>query len=245
MNQKNNVLAFIWDFDGTIVDSRLKNFNVTKKIINDILGTEAKNFPVLNSLDSYHSAHTRVVNWRAFYGDSFNMNDEQVNEAGRLWTEYQLNDNTPVQLLNGVKKTIRALNKFPQGIVSQNSRNNIISYLKSQNIYEYFQTVVGYEEVHINKQKPHPDGLLLCLERLVDSQSGCIFYIGDHETDVQSVLNANDVLTEINRKLKIFSVGAFYGFGIDPADWKCRPDYEIKSAEKLISMIDDFQRGKQ
>ena len=33
MKDKNNVCAVIWDYDGTLVDTKQKNFNVTKKII--------------------------------------------------------------------------------------------------------------------------------------------------------------------------------------------------------------------
>jgi HAD superfamily hydrolase (TIGR01549 family) len=241
MELSNKVLAIIWDFDGTIADTWQKNFNVTKNIIKNILGANPENYRVLNSLDAYHSAHTKAVNWRKFYRDSFNMNDDQVDEAGRLWTEYQMNDQTPVRLLDGVENTISALNIFPHGIVSQNSRDSIIRYLKQKNIFKYFQSVVGYEEVPIAKQKPYPDGLLICLDRLIASQPGYVFYIGDHETDAQCVMNANNVLRESKGGIEILSVGAFYGFDIDTSGWGVLPDFEITQAEKLQDIIKNFQ----
>ena len=144
MKLKNKVLAIIWDFDGTIADSRQKNFSVTKKLMNDIVNQDLQNFHVLNSLSNYHSAHTKATNWREFYRESFGLSEEQIDEAGRLWTEYQLNDHTPVPLIDGVAAAIRKLSKYPQGIVSQNSKENIIRYLKEKNIFNHFQTVVGY-----------------------------------------------------------------------------------------------------
>jgi len=244
MELSNNVLAIIWDFDGTIANTWHKNFNVTKNIIKNILKTDPTDFPVLNSIEAYHSAHTEVVNWRELYSNSFHMNDDQVDEAGRLWTEYQLKDQTPVKLISGVENTISALNSFPHGIVSQNSRDGIIRYLKQQNIFNYFQTVVGYEEVHITKQKPHPDGLLLCVDRLINSQSGYVFFIGDHETDVQCVRNANEVLSDVKREIKILSIGAFYGFDVDTTNWNLLPDYDAKSAIEIKSIVENFSIDK-
>jgi len=240
MELQNKILAVIWDFDGTIADSRQKNFNVTKKIMENILGTDSKIFPVLNSLEDYHSAHTQVANWREFYRDSFSLTENQVDKAGRLWTEYQLKDQTPIPLIRGVGDAISALSKFPQGIVSQNSRSNIIRYLKEKNMFRYFQAVIGYEEVHIARQKPVPDGLLICMNKLIDSESGYVLYIGDHETDVQCALNANNVLKDKKMNLKIISIGAFYGFEVDTSGWSVLPDYQIQNASDIKSIIDNF-----
>jgi len=240
MELLNKILAVIWDFDGTIADSRQKNFNVTKKIMENILGTDSKIFPVLNSLEDYHSAHTQVANWREFYRDSFSLTENQVDKAGRLWTEYQLKDQTPIPLIRGVGDAISVLSKFPQGIVSQNSRDSIIRYLKEKNMFRYFQAVIGYEEVHIARQKPVPDGLLICMNKLIDSESGYVLYIGDHETDVQCALNANNVLKDKKLKLKIISIGAFYGFDVDTSDWSILPDHKIQSAGDIIDVIDNL-----
>jgi len=240
MELENKILAVIWDFDGTIADSRQKNFNVTKKIMENILGTDSKIFPVLNSLEDYHSAHTQVANWREFYKDSFNLTEKQVDKAGKLWTEYQLKDQTPIPLLRGVRDTISVLSRFPQGIVSQNSRDNIIRYLKEKNMFSYFKSIIGYEEVKMERQKPIPDGLLLCIERLTDFKPGYVFYIGDHETDVQSALNANNVLKDKKLKLNIISIGAFYGFEVDTSGWSVLPDYKIQSAGNIIDIVDSL-----
>ena len=244
MKLKNKVLAIIWDFDGTIADSRQKNFSVTKKLMKDIVNQDLQNFHVLNSLSNYHSAHTKATNWREFYRESFGLSEEQIDEAGRLWTEYQLNDHTPVPLIDGVAAAIRKLSKYPQGIVSQNSKENIIRYLKEKNIFNHFQTVVGYEEVHITKQKPVPDGLLLCLNKLINSDSGYVFYIGDHETDVRCAVNANKVLKDKNSKTKIISIGAFYGFKVNTSGWSELPDFEVTDAMEIPKIINDVSYSK-
>ena len=245
MKLKSKLLAIIWDFDGTIADSRQKNFSVTKKLMNDIVNQDLQNFHVLNSLSNYHSAHTKATNWREFYRESFGLSEEQIDEAGRLWTEYQLNDHTPVPLIDGVASAIRKLSKYPQGIVSQNSKENIIRYLKEKDILKYFRTVVGYEEVLLTKQKPLPDGLLFCLDKLVVSDTGYVMYIGDHETDVRCTMNANDVLANKKVNIEIISIGAFYGFDVDTSKWNILPDFEVKDAGKIPEIINRVRNSKK
>jgi len=86
VNTTKNILAVIWDFDGTLVDSWQKNLNVTRKIISKILGKESIKFLVLNSLRDYHEAHIKASNWREFYKESFGLTEQQTNEAGGMWT---------------------------------------------------------------------------------------------------------------------------------------------------------------
>ena len=112
--------------------------------------------------------------------------------------------------------------------------------IPEKNIYNYFQAVVGYEEVHITKQKPIPDGLLLGIEKLVNSDSGYVFYIGDHETDAWCVKNANDVLASRNQNLKIVSIGAFYGYEVNTSSWSKLPDLEVRNAEKVLDSINRY-----
>lgn len=240
MEKQNKILAVIWDFDGTIADSRQRNYNVTLKIVETILGKKPNSFPVLSSLDSYFTAHTQTFNWREFYHDNFNLEEEQVDRAGALWTEYQLKDQTPIPLIDGVKEVMEHLSIYPQAIVSQNSRDNIVKYLKEKGIHHYIQDVIGYEEVHIARQKPLPDGLITCINTLTDSQSGLVFFIGDHKTDVQCVQNANEVLTKNSRNIKIICLGAFYGIDVDTSDWEFLPDFEIMDAGTIPDIINRF-----
>ncbi|MGD9326655.1 MAG: HAD family phosphatase, partial [Desulfobacterales bacterium] len=157
------IKAIIWDYDGTLVDTRHKNFNVTKNIMQSITGTDALEFPALRSLDSYRLANRRTSNWRELYRQEFNLTEKQIDEAGRLWTEYQLADDTEISFYEGIEAIICDLAEFPHGIVSQNSRSSIAENLKKKNLLQYFKHIVGYEEVDLKKQKPEPDGLLSCM----------------------------------------------------------------------------------
>ncbi len=239
-NNSGKVLAIIWDYDGTLVDSRQKNLNVTKKIVARILKGSPTDIPALSSLNNYHQAHIKATNWREFYKDSFGLTEEQTDDAGRMWTGFQLEDQTSIPLIDGVKEAIISLRRFPQGIVSQNSRSIIANYLEDNNLMSYFDEIIGYEQVDLKRQKPYPDGLLMCIERLMDSGTGYVLYVGDHETDVQCALNANNILSETNQQIKIMSIGAFYGFNVDTSGWNEMPDYQIKNASDIKGIVNSF-----
>jgi HAD superfamily hydrolase (TIGR01549 family) len=233
-------LAIIWDYDGTLVDTLLKNLNVSRKIIDNVSEGGWKSFPVLQTLENYHAAHTKATNWREFYKQSFDFNFEQIDEAGRMWTGYQLEDQTPIPLIDGIKDAVKLLQSFPQGIVSQNSRKIITRFLKEKHLISYFNAVIGYEEVELSRQKPHPDGLLICIEKLTDSKPGVVIYIGDHETDVRCAINANNILSHNKKDIKIITIGAFYGFKVDTSGWSVLPDYQIQRAGDIVDVINNL-----
>lgn len=234
------ICAIIWDYDGTLVDSRQKNLNVTRKIVSKLLKGDPTEIRTLSSLENYHQAHIKATNWREFYKESFGLTEKQTDDAGRMWTGYQLEDKTSIPLIDGVKETIISLRRFPQGIVSQNSRENINQYLKQKNLRSYFESIIGYEEVDLDKQKPNPEGLMMCVERLTDFKAGFVIYIGDHESDVQCALNANNILSKSNPETKIISVGAFYGFDVDTSGWNVLPDYQVQNAADIKSIVNKY-----
>ena len=233
-----NIRAIIWDYDGTLVDTRHKNLNVTRNIIESIIETDAEEFSALRSLENYSLANRRASNWRELYRQELNLTEKQIDEAGRLWTAYQLNDNTEVVFYKGIEAVISDLAEFRHAIVSQNSRSGIMQNLEKKQLLPYFEYIVGYEEVDLSKQKPAPDGLLSCMEKLSAIESGYVCYIGDHETDVRCVRAANRVLQEENVNVKIFSIGACYDSEMDTSTWDARPDFEAQKVEDILKIIE-------
>ena len=217
----------------TLVDSRYKNLSVTRKIVEEITKKSADEFPMLTDLEKYHRATMESSNWRKFYREEFELNKEEVDEAGSLWTVYQLNDSTPVKVFDGIREGMNSIETIPQGIVSQNSKSNIERQLKSDGLIKYFSHISGYEEVALDRQKPEPDGLISCIKDLSDSEDGIIFYIGDHETDIQCAARANQILAD----LEVLSIGVLYGTGIDNVKWNTQPDFEANSVQELFDII--------
>lgn len=239
MDLNKNIHAAIWDYDGTLADTRHKNLNVTKKILEKVAGTNSNQFPALQSLTNYSLAIKSAVNWKDLYEQEFNFTDEQIEIAGRLWTEYQYKDKTLVPFYEGIREVIRELGDLKHGIVSQNSRHIITEQLKENKIADYFGSVIGYEEVEFAKQKPQPDGLLMCIEELTKLSPGKILYIGDHETDTQCAFNANKVLKDRNINIEVLSVGIFHSDNVDDSDWTIKPKFKANGAEDILKIIND------
>jgi len=229
-------LAVIWDFDGTLVDTSRKNLNVTQEILRHIKPAEdPSQLPALADLESYLQAGRNTVNWRDFYRKHFLLDEQQTDLAGKLWTEFQLKDDTEISFFPDMKEVIRSLGHLPQGIVSQNSKDNIIKLLGKYDLLPYFTEIIGYEEVHLKAQKPAPDGLLKCIEKITGDKSGIIYYVGDHETDIVCAFNANEILKK--RGIKVDSIAAFYGFRQNTADWQIQPDHTAFNASEILNII--------
>ena len=239
MGLKEDLQAIIWDYDGTLVDTRHKNLNVTREIV-ESFGVDPNDYTALQSLENYEQANKSSRNWRELYRREFGFTDKQTDDAGGLWTDYQLEDDTPVPFYDGIQDVVLALQNFLQGIVSQNSKRDIARTLEAGELLPHFKSIVGYEEVHLRKQKPEPDGLLTCLERLTGFRPGYVLYIGDHETDVLCALNANLELQRNHSGVRVMSIGALYGSGNFVSDWSVKPDHKAESVEDIIDIVQTF-----
>ncbi len=237
-----HVRAVIWDYDCTLADTWHKNLVVTREIIGRVSDRDAAKIHALSSLENYFSTSTQAINWREFYVEACGLTKTQTDQAGRLWTEFQLRDTTPVQFFDGIADVLSTLQHIPHGVVSQNSKQSIAKALQDGELWEHFGCIVGYEEVDFDKQKPAPDGLLLCMKHLLGSISdGYVFYIGDHEVDIQCASNVNQVLQKNGRDIHVKSIGAFYGCERDDANWTFKPDYRAKSVKDIVEIIQNFQ----
>jgi len=228
------IKAILWDYDGTLVNTTAKNFNVTIKIIESITGRGAEHFKPLKSHEEYFKANESSANWRELYGTQFGLDLAQVEKAGKLWTHYQLEDNTILKIYDGVYDVINSLESYYQGIVSQNSKKNILRDLSQMRVEEFFHEVIGYKEVEAKNQKPHPEGIFKCLEKAGKLQNHeIIFYIGDHETDCESAFNANK---ELGRKA-IHFIAAMYEKTNSVEKWKIQPDFIVTSPNQILTII--------
>lgn len=240
MKSKKRNKAIIWDYDGTLVDTRAKNFNVTRKIMRQIVGVASSEYSVLETLENYSLATRRAKNWRELYRNECRLNEDQIDEAGKLWTEYQLSDDSAITLFDGVEEVIRLLSKYPNLVFSQNSRSNIVQELEQRDLLKYFDEIVGYEEVSLSNQKPAPDGLLICVEKIKTADCELVFFIGDHETDTLCGHNANTQLEKYNTDTKIINIAALYGSEDDTSTWAVKPDCIVNNVRAIADYIDSY-----
>lgn len=231
--------AVVWDFDGTLVDSTVKNWGVSRAIIEHITARPAGTFEALASLAGYRGALARTQNWREFYAQAFGLSEADIDRAGGLWAPYQLRDSTPTPLVEGIPEVLQSLCHLPQGIVSQNARQAIAAVLDGNGLSGHFQSVIGFEEVDLRRQKPAPEGLLRCVESLTTLRPGHVFYIGDHETDAVCAARANAVLAERKARVKVVSIAALYG--AEPtAPWAVEPDHAVRQPHEIVAIVTSY-----
>lgn len=229
--------AIIWDFDGTLVDSAQKNLNVTRKIIREITGNPPDDLPVLRSIETYESAIRDVQNWRELYLNYYGLSPEQTDLAGRLWTDFQLKDETPTPLMKDVKEALHTLDGLPQAVFSQNSKATIKVVLEDNDVIHCFKTIIGYEEVGFNRQKPAPDGLFVCLDELLSNKHGTVLFVGDHPVDIACAVRANEQMLKNGRPVKVVSVGVFYGNRVASRDWDIQPQVKATHPFDIVNLV--------
>lgn len=227
--------AILWDYDGTLVNSVPKNMDITKQILSVVAPRlTGINLPKsLKSAQDYHIANHQAKNWQDLYVNYYGMTENEMRIAGTLWTEYQLKNNTPVKLFAEIKETVNQIN-LPQGICSQNSSENILQVLNKYEIAHKFNSIIGYDDIPSNKQKPSPYSGIKCLNQLFKRLNNkTIIYIGDHEGDVEFARNIEKELLNDN---KVISILVKYS-GANPSSWKYKPDFELESPNDLLEVI--------
>ena len=235
--KKRNIDGILWDYDGTLVNSALKNIDITKQIILEVCPRlSGKNLPIyLTNEKDYHFANHKANNWQDLYLNYYKMTNDEMISAGKLWTEYQLKNNTSVNPFSQIVETVKEIG-LPQGICSQNSSKNILDVLQLNDLSDKFDSIIGYDDIPNDKQKPSAFGGLKCINQLfeiIDNKT--IIYVGDHEGDVEFARNIEKEL----EKTTILSVGVKYS-GADIDSWDFKPDYAIEKPNDLIDIIKNY-----
>jgi phosphoglycolate phosphatase-like HAD superfamily hydrolase len=231
--------AVIWDFDGTLVDTRAKNLAVTRTLVARLTGRLATEIPALSSMVAYEAALHRHQHWHDFYRCELGLDEEQLLAAASLWMEAQAADQTAAPAFDGVVEVLDELGHVPHGIVSLNAGGNISRIIGELGIGSRFGEVLGFEAVPLERRKPQPDALLLCIERLEARVPGTVIYVGDHETDTLCALRAHESLDADGEPVRVVSVAATFGTSTDIGSWSRRPDYVARTARELLAIADD------
>ncbi|WP_027626388.1 HAD family hydrolase [Clostridium lundense] len=237
-----NISAILWDYDGTLVDTTRKNMAVTIKVLKNFIPDVYNNMPeALISIENYQKANYRYRNWKELYKNCYGLNDEQINEAGKLWSPYQLKDTTLPNMFVGLSDVIEELGHIKHGICSQNCSKNIYNTLKNFGIAKYFGAIIGYEDIPYDEQKPNPSGFLKCLEKLnISPNKSIIIYIGDHQEDTIFGKNAAKYYKLNKYDVEIICIAARYS-GHSTEDWSVQPDFVAYCTSDILNIINSIQ----
>lgn len=233
------ISAILWDFDGTIIDTLSQHFLVNQKIYSLVKPNEKKdNWPeALTNLDKYIKAEYETVNWRDLY-KTFGFSEEQTNQAGGMWTNQVSKNRELMKMFLGIYDILQSID-LPQGICSLNCSDHIKNILQANGIDHHFTSVVGYNDISFDSQKPHPEGFLLCIDKMNIKNSGTIFYIGDHKEDVKFAKNSEIALKNRGDDFSILTIAACYG-GSDCSSWDVQPDFVAHNTSDISEIIRKF-----
>jgi HAD superfamily hydrolase (TIGR01549 family) len=235
--------AVIWDFDGTLVDTRDKNLAVTRVLVERVTGQSANEIPALVDRVGYEAALHRHQHWQDFYRRELGLGEEELVAAAGMWMEAQANDHTDAPCFAGVPGILERLDHLPHGIVSLNARDNITRIIGELELDTYFDEVLGFEAVPFERRKPAPDALLLCIERLEARRPGTVVYIGDHETDTLCAARAQRELHGEGHPTRVVSVAATFGCGSKVDRWSTQPDFTASTAAELEAILSALDAG--
>jgi len=230
--------AILWDYDGTLVNSVPKNIDITKQILS-IVAPRLTGLQLPKHLQNekdYHIANHQSKNWQDLYINYYGMTESEMLKAGTLWTKYQLKNSTPVELFAEIRETIHQI-ALPQGICSQNSSENINQVLEKYNLSHKFNSIIGYDDIPSNMQKPSSFSGIKCLNQIFKTlKNKTIIYIGDHEGDIEFARNIENDLPNDNQ---VISIAVKYSGAITNS-WRYKPDFELESPKELLKIIKNY-----
>ena len=232
------LLAVLWDYDGTLMNSIYKNFLVTREVLLHVKPEFEKiGWPYhISTFELYKEIFYQTLNWQEIYTKFFNLTKEETKFAGGFWSQFQMKNKTPVDMFDGIDDVIRDLSFVPHGICSLNCSLNISNMLKTHNVDHFFKSIVGYTSLSFARQKPFPDAFLCCVNEMNIEGEGTIFYIGDHQEDIRFAYNAEIALKEQGRNINVRSIAACYA-GANSETWKISPNYNAYSVGDIVKYI--------
>lgn len=170
--------AILFDWDGTLVDTAEASFRCYVRLFEE-LGVP---------FDRQTYARTYSPNWYQTFR-MLDIGEEHWPHADARWLAHFAEEE--VALIHGARELLDALQErgLATGIVTSGSRDRVLRELDLHGVAVH-QCVFGSD---VKEKKPHPEGLLLCLDRM-GVAAGEAVYVGDSPEDV-AMARAADVLS--------------------------------------------------
>jgi phosphoglycolate phosphatase len=201
----NNYKHIIWDWNGTL----LNDVYYCNKIINKIL-IENK-LPEL-SLERYREIFTfPVQNYYKAAGLNFKKTSFEV-LGKEFMIDYELNK-LECTLYDNAEKILSEIHNrgLKQSVLSAYKEDSLIGILKSYKLFDYFDHIVGSDNIYAGSKKNQ--GLKLI--EMLDVDKNEILFVGDtvHDYEVANAVGVNCVLIadghQSKHKLTINGVPVF------------------------------------
>ncbi|HXY01225.1 MAG TPA: HAD-IA family hydrolase [Candidatus Limnocylindrales bacterium] len=195
MSHQNTVVvrAFLFDLDGTLIDSKMDLVNSVNAMLRE---TNRAELPV-DLVASYvgHGAPQLIA---STLGP--NSTDEERREGLAIFLKhYQEHKLDRTRAYPGVEEGLRVLAGRPLVVLTNKPTSLSAEVLESLGLAHFFHGIYGGD--CFEKKKPDPSGALAILQELGVSPAESAM-VGDSDVDVQTARNAD-----------MLAIGVTYGFG--------------------------------
>ena len=188
------IRAFLFDLDGTLIDSKLDLVNSVNAMLRQMGRAELPPERVASYIG--HGAPQLIAS--ALGPDA---SDEQRRTGLALFlAHYEVHKLDATRAYPGVVEGLDSLPGFPMSVLSNKPTKMSVSILQGLGLANYFRSIYGGDS--FEKKKPDPTGALNILQELGVSQEQAAL-VGDSEVDVQTARNAGMLAVTVN-----------YGFGV-------------------------------
>jgi phosphoglycolate phosphatase len=195
MNNVNNrnVRAFLFDLDGTLIDSKRDLVNSVNAMLREIHRPEQPTELVASYVG--HGAPQLIASVLGPAADEH----ERTQALAIFLVHYQQQKLKHTRPYVGVVEGLRTLAGYPMVVLSNKPSQMSIEIVQGLDLATYFRGVYGGDS--FNKKKPDPGGALAILKQLGVSPAESAM-VGDSDVDIQTARNAG-----------MLAVGVTYGFG--------------------------------
>lgn len=197
------VRAFLFDLDGTLIDSKLDLVNSVNFMLREM---QRKVLP-LATVASYigHGAPRLVAD--ALGPDAAEADRKRGLEI--FLAHYNEHNLDATRAYPGVLEGLQALEDRPMAVLTNKPAKMSVEILEALGLRKYFRAVYGGDS--FEKKKPDPAGALAILKDLALSPHSSAM-VGDSDVDIKTARNAG-----------MYAIGVNYGFGqhdrvAEPAD---------------------------
>jgi len=210
--KKGTVRAFVFDLDGTLLDTKLDLANS----VNAMLRETGRPRQAADLVASYvgHGAPQLIARVLGRHS-----NDEQRREALAVflkhYAEQKLNRTRPYP---GVVDGLRALAGYPMAVLTNKPTRLSVEILGGLGLAHFFRAIYGGDS--FERKKPDPRGALAILKELQATPTNAAM-IGDSDVDIQTARNAGMLAVAVN-----------YGFG-QHHPRLCPADFYVDSLAEL------------
>jgi HAD superfamily hydrolase (TIGR01549 family) len=232
MQKKTPIKAIIWDLDGTLIHFKINSLKA-RRIAIKIL----KKYGIPKHILNVKFSILENVNEARKYFQMVGFSDESINniiqKVDKEIIKIEHEAALVATMINGIDKVVEyAKNKdLKQAIFTFNTKKNAEISLKKVKLLEYFNLIVGRD--NIKNLKPHPDHLLYICKNL-NVNPIQILVIGDTMRDIEAAINVGAHSIALHTKLTNIET-------LQKADIIVREDDVPQKMIQEISKLIEFQ----